>query len=448
MAETNLKRNMPYNREAEEAVINAMLMSSNAVDVAIKYITPNDFYIKSCGILYENILKLYKKSVIVDVVTLQAELKKLDGPSELIDGTYLNQILDARGSSANIEEYAKIVKSKSLLRELIKTNRTIEDMCFAEEYSEKDILEEAEKKIFELSQQNKTTDARNIDAIILDVLNELEEVSKNPGMLTGIPTGFADLDAKLNGLQKSDMIVVAARPSMGKTSFALNIAAHVALKEKKCIALFSLEMSSKQLVRRIFALEGPIDSENMRSGNLSERDWENLIDVSGTVGDSKIIIDESVGISIAELRSKCRRYKAEHPDLSLVIIDYLQLLRGSRASASENRQQEISEISRGLKQIARELDVPVMALSQLSRAAETRTDHKPMMSDLRESGAIEQDADVIMFIYRDVVYNKDTENVNDAEIIIGKQRNGPTGSVHLTWLSQYTKFVNQERTNS
>ena len=275
-------------------------------------------------------------------------------------------------------------------------------------------------------------------------MEKIEKSSKSKGTVTGIPTGFIDLDYKTSGLQPSDLILVAARPSMGKTAFVLNIAQHVAFRQNKTVAIFSLEMSKEQLVNRLFSLESYVDAQLLRTGNLKDSDWEKLIEGAGIIGRSNLIIDDTPGISISEMRSKCRKYKLEH-NLELIIIDYLQLMSGSVGGRSESRQQEISDISRSLKALARELHVPVISLSQLSRAVEQRPDHRPMLSDLRESGAIEQDADVVMFIYRDDYYNKDTEHVNEAEIIIAKQRNGPIGTVTLTWLPQYTKFANSQR---
>ena len=303
------------------------------------------------------------------------------------------------------------------------------------------ILEKTEKDVFELIQKRNTGDYVPIRQVVLNALDKIEKASKSKGTVTGIPTGFIDLDYKMSGLQPSDLILVAARPSMGKTAFVLNIAQHVAFKVEKTVAIFSLEMSKEQLVNRLFALESQVDSQSLRTGNLKDTDWEKLIEGAGIIGRSNLIIDDTPGISISEMRSKCRKYKLEH-GLELIIIDYLQLMSGSVGGRSESRQQEISDISRSLKALARELNVPVIALSQLSRAVEQRPDHRPMLSDLRESGAIEQDADVVMFIYRDDYYHKDTDRPNIAEIIIAKQRNGPIGTVELTWLPNYTKFAN------
>ena len=324
-------------------------------------------------------------------------------------------------------------------------NEAIADECYQGQEPLEAILERTEKQVFELVQnRGGNGEYVPIKQVVLNALEKIEKASKSKGTVTGIPTGFIDLDYKTSGLQPSDLILVAARPSMGKTAFVLNIAQHVAFKQNRTVAIFSLEMSKEQLVNRLFSLESYVDAQLLRTGNLKDSDWEKLIEGAGTIGRSNLIIDDTPGISISEMRSKCRKYKMEH-NLELIIIDYLQLMSGSVGGRNESRQQEISDISRSLKALARELSVPVIALSQLSRAVEQRPDHRPMLSDLRESGAIEQDADVVMFIYRDDYYNKDTEHVNEAEIIIAKQRNGPIGTVTLTWLPQYTNFANSER---
>lgn len=317
-------------------------------------------------------------------------------------------------------------------------------MCYLGRDSLEAVLETTEKRVFELVQKRNTGDYVPIKQVVLNALDKIEKSSKTKGTVTGIPTGFIDLDYKTSGLQPSDLILVAARPSMGKTAFVLNIAQHVAFRSNKTVAIFSLEMSKEQLVNRLFSLESQVDAQLLRTGNLKDSDWEKLIEGAGVIGKSKMIIDDTPGISISELRSKCRKFKLEQ-GLDLIIIDYLQLMTGRVGGRAESRQQEISDISRSLKGLARELNVPVIALSQLSRAVEQRPDHRPMMSDLRESGAIEQDADVVMFIYRDDYYNKDTDMKNIAEIIIAKQRNGPIGTVNLAWLPNYTKFANATR---
>ena len=305
-------------------------------------------------------------------------------------------------------------------------------------------MEQTEKSMFQLLQRRTTGDYVPIKQVVLNALDKIEKASKSKGTVTGIPTGFIDLDYKLSGFQPSDFILIAARPSMGKTAFVLNIAQYMAFKKNKAVAIFSLEMSKEQLVNRLFSLESQVDAQSLRTGNMKDSDWEKLIEGAGIIGQSKLIIDDTPGISISELRSKCIKYKLEH-GLDIIIIDYLQLMTGSVGRSSESRQQEVSDISRQLKGLARELNVPVVSLSQLSRAVESRPDKRPMLSDLRESGAIEQDADVVMFIYRDEYYNKDSEFKKQAEIIIAKQRNGPVGTVNLAWLGEYTKFANLSR---
>ena len=330
------------------------------------------------------------------------------------------------------------------MRKMIKLNEEIENMCYAGKEPLESIMEQTEKSMFQLLQRRTTGEYVPIKQVVLNALDRIEKASKNKGTVTGIPTGFIDLDYKLSGLQPSDFILIAARPSMGKTAFVLNIAQYMAFKKNKAVAIFSLEMSKEQLVNRLFSLESQVDAQSLRTGNMKDSDWEKLIEGAGIIGQSKLIIDDTPGISISELRSKCRKYKLEH-GLDIIIIDYLQLMTGSVGKSSESRQQEVSDISRQLKGLARELNVPVVSLSQLSRAVESRPDKRPMLSDLRESGAIEQDADVVMFIYRDEYYNKDSEFKKQAEIIIAKQRNGPVGTVNLAWLGEYTKFANLSR---
>ena len=336
------------------------------------------------------------------------------------------------------------MKEKATLRKLIKMNEEIANTCYMENRPLEEILEMTEKQVFEVVERGNFQEYVPIKQVVLNALDVIEKASKTRGNVTGIPTGFIDLDYKLSGLQNSDLILIAARPSMGKTAFVLNIAQHVAFRQNRAVAVFSLEMSKEQLVNRLFSLESHVDAQLLRTGNLKDTDWEKLIEGAGIIGKSKLIIDDTSGISIAEMRSKCRKYKLEQ-GLDLIIIDYLQLMSGSSRRSNESRQQEISEISRSLKGLARELNVPVVALSQLSRAVESRTDKRPMLSDLRESGAIEQDADVCMFIYRDDYYNPDTDDKNIAEIIIAKQRNGPIGTVRLAWMPQYTRFGNELR---
>lgn len=440
--EAAIKRILPHSTEAEQAVVGAMLMDKDAIMVAAEMLTGEDFYQSAYGMLFDAMVELFQAGKPVDLITLQEHLKEKNAPPEVSGLEFARELLVNAQTSANIKYYAEIVREKATLRKMIKINEEIANNCYLENQPLDVIMDAAEKRIFELAQHGNSQEYTPIKQVVLNALEVIEKASKTKGTVTGIPTGFIDLDYKLSGLQRSDLILVAARPSMGKTAFVLNIAQHVAFRQEKAVAIFSLEMSKEQLVNRLFSLEAHVDAQILRTGNLKDSDWEKLIEGAGTIGKSKLIIDDTSGISITEMRSKCRKYKLEH-GLDLIIIDYLQLMSGGKHS--ESRQQEISEISRSLKAVARELNVPVVALSQLSRAVEQRPDHRPMLSDLRESGAIEQDADVVMFLYRDDYYNKDTDKKNIAEVIIAKQRNGPIGTVELVWLPNYTKFANMKK---
>ena len=444
MDEALIKRVLPHSVEAEQAVIGAMLMDADAITTASEIISRDDFYQTAYGVIFEAVTELYNAGTAVDLVTLQARLTEKDVPAEIASLEFVRDLVTAVPTSANVKYYAEIVAEKSLMRRMIKLNEEIENLCYLGKEPVEAILETTEKKVFELVQRRNTGEYVPIRDVVLSALEKIEKASKTSGSVTGIPTGFLDLDYKTAGLQPSDLILVAARPSMGKTAFVLNIAQHVAFKQNKSVVIFSLEMSKEQLVNRLFALEAQVDAQALRTGNLKDADWEKLIEGAGIIGSSKLIIDDTPGISISELRSKCRKYKLEH-GLDLIIVDYLQLMSGSVGGRNESRQQEISEISRALKGLARELNVPVVALSQLSRAVEQRPDHRPMLSDLRESGAIEQDADVVMFIYREDYYHPDTEKKDVAEIIIAKQRNGSIGPIELAWLPKYTKFANYKK---
>jgi replicative DNA helicase len=443
MDENVIKRQLPYSMEAERSVIGSMLMDREAIVTASEMIKRADFYNQQYGIIFESIVELFNEGKSVDLITLQERLKEKDLPPEATSIDFTRELLMGVITSTNIKQYAQIVADKSLLRKIIKVNEEITKKCYQGKEGCDEILEYTEKSIFDLLKNKSTGDYTPIRQIVLNALDKIEQAAKNKSSVTGIPTGFTDLDYKTSGLQPSDLVLVAARPSMGKTAFVLNIAQDVVLRSKMTCAIFSLEMSKEQLVNRLFAMDSYVNSQNLRTGNLTESDWEKLVDSAGRIGSSHLIIDDTPGISISELRSKCRRFKLEH-DLKLVMIDYLQLMSGS-GRGSDSRQQEISDISRALKALAREIDCPVIALSQLSRACESRQDHRPMLSDLRESGAIEQDADVVMFIYRDDYYNKDSTAKNISEIIIAKQRNGPTGTVELAWLPDYTKFGNLQK---
>ena len=443
MEETLIKRVMPNSLEAEQSVIGSMIMDQDAIVTAMEILLQEDFYHKQYGILFDAMIELYSSGQPVDLVTLQNKLKEKDVPQEVSSLEFVGELVRAVPTSANVKYYCNIVKENSMKRKLIRVTEEIENECYAGKESLESVLDKTEHDIFALLSSRTGGDYVPIRQVVMNALEKIEKASQQDGNVTGIPTGFIDLDYRTAGLQPSDLVLIAARPSMGKTAFVLNIAQYVAFHENMCTAIFSLEMSKEQLVNRLFSLESRVDAQALRTGNLSDADWAKLVEGAGIIGDSELIIDDTPGISISEMRSKCRKYKLEH-DLKLIIIDYLQLMSGSGRS-TESRQQEISDISRSLKALARELNVPVLALSQLSRAVEQRPDHRPMLSDLRESGAIEQDADVGMFIYRDDYYNKDTELKGISEIIIAKQRNGPIGTVNLAWLPEYTKFANLER---
>jgi replicative DNA helicase len=388
-------------------------------------------------------IELHEGGQPVDLVTLQNKLKEKDVPQEVSSLEFVRELVTSVPTSANVKYYANIVKENSMKRKLIRVTENIENECYSGTESIETIMDQTEHDVFALLSSRTSGEYVPIRQVVMNALEKIEKASKQKGTVTGVPTGFLDLDRQTAGMQPSDLILVAARPSMGKTAFVLNIAQNVAFREHMCVAIFSLEMSKEQLVNRMFSLESKVDAQALRTGNLSDADWEKLVEGAGVIGESELIIDDTPGISISELRSKCRKYKLEH-DLKLIIIDYLQLMSGNGGKSNESRQQEISDISRSLKALARELSVPVVALSQLSRAVEQRPDHRPMLSDLRESGAIEQDADVVMFIYRDDYYNKDTELKGISEIIVAKQRNGPVGTIQLAWLAEYTKFANLE----
>lgn len=442
--ETLLKRVAPNSLEAEQSVIGAMFMDKDAIEVAAEIVNGDDFYNKQLGTVFDALLELHREGIGVDQVTLQNKLREKNATEQLSSAEYLAELVSSVPTSANVKYYAQIVADKSTLRKLIRVSEETINTCYAGAESMEAVLNDVEKRVFQITQKRNTGEFVPIDQVVMNALNRIEMASKMKGNVTGLSTGFLDLDYNTAGFQPSDLILIAARPSMGKTAFVLNIAEHMAFHDDKCVAIFSLEMSKEQLVNRLLAMESHVDSQHIRTGTMSDMDWDNIIESAGVVGRSKLIIDDTPGISIQELRSKCRKYKSEH-NLQIIMIDYLQLMTGGGGRASESRQQEISEISRSLKSLARELNVPVVALSQLSRAVEQRPDHRPMLSDLRESGAIEQDADMVMFIYRDDYYNKDTEKKGIADIIIAKQRNGPIGTVELVWLPQFTKFANQER---
>lgn len=442
MDEAFIKKVLPHSLEAERSVIGSMIMDKDAITMASEIIGSHDFYDQQHGILFDTMLELYNEGKPVDLVTLQNRLKEKDVPPQLSSLEFIRDLVASVPTSANVRYYAQIVKEKAVLRRLIKVSEEMANDCYLDKEKLDVILDKAERQIFDVVQNRGTKEFADIKEIVLRSIDSIEAASKNQGSVTGIATGFYDLDYKTAGLQPSDLILIAARPSMGKTAFALNIAEYVALRSNITTAIFSLEMSQDQLVKRLLAMNSRVDSQKIRTGSLSAEEWVSLMESARIIGNSNLIIDDTSAISVSELRSKCRKLKIEK-NLGLVIIDYLQLMTGSKRT--ESRQQEISEISRALKSLAREINVPVIALSQLSRAVEQRIDKRPILSDLRESGAIEQDADVVMFIYRDDYYNQDSKEPGVSEIIIGKQRNGPTGTVKLAWQAQYTKFANLER---
>jgi len=432
----------PHSIEAEQAVLGAVLLDREAIISASEFVNPEDFYKDSHREVYRAAVELFDRGEPVDLVTLSEQLRQKNLLEAVGGMAFLTDLSSSVPTIANAAHYAKIIYGKSLLRKLIRACGEISEKSFEAAEDVEEIIEYAEKNIFDISQKRAFTGFVPLKEVLVSSFNKIEELYNNKGATTGISTGFRDIDTKTSGLQKSDLILVAARPSMGKTSLALNIAQHAALLQKVPVAIFSLEMSREQLVNRMICAEANIDSHSMRTGNLSEDDWPKLAASVNRLSKANIYIDDTPGITVAEMRSKCRRLKLER-GLELILIDYLQLMQGS--SRVESRQQEISEISRSLKALAREMDCPVLAMSQLSRAPEMRSEHKPMLSDLRESGAIEQDADVVMFIYRDEYYHPDTEKKGIAEIILAKQRNGPTGVVELVWLDKFTKFADMAK---
>ncbi|GAW27524.1 replicative DNA helicase [Carboxydocella sp. ULO1] len=432
----------PHNLDAEQSVLGSMLLDQEAVFKAMEIIRAEDFYRDAHRLIFEAICDLADRSEPVDIITVAEELQQRGQLDKVGGAAYIATLSGIVPTAANVEYYARIIREKSLLRALISAATRIAQLGYEGEAEAEEILMQAEKMIYDLSQRKASRTFATMHEILMETFDRIEYLYQNKGDVTGVPTGFIDLDRLTSGLQPSDLIIVAARPAMGKTSFCLNIAQHAAIKAGIPVAIFSLEMSKEQLVQRMLCSEAMVDQHRLRTGQLTEQDWPRLVRAVGPMAQAPIFIDDTVGISVLEMRAKCRRLKAEH-GLGLVIIDYLQLMQGSRRS--ESRQQEISEISRALKGLARELNVPVIALSQLSRAVEQTHDKRPNLSHLRESGAIEQDADIVSFIYREEYYNPDTEKKGIAEIIIAKHRNGPVGSVELGFLNEFTKFVNLER---
>ncbi|MDA5109459.1 MULTISPECIES: replicative DNA helicase [Brevibacillus] len=438
MSDLFLDRVPPQNNEAEQSVLGAVFLSKEALITAIEILRPEDFYKTAHQRIFKTMQDLYERGEPVDLVTVTAELQDHKLLDEVGGVTYLTEIARSVPTAANIEYYARIVEEKSLLRRLIRTATKIANDGYSREDDVTQILADAERYILEIAQNRNSGGFTPIRDVLLETYERIEFLSQRRGDVTGIPSGYPDLDKMTSGFQRSDLIILAARPSVGKTAFALNVAQNVAARAGETVAIFSLEMAASQLVQRMICAEGNLDASRMRTGWLEEDDWQKLTMAIGTLAKAPIYIDDTPGITVQDIRAKCRRLQAEK-GLGLILIDYLQLIQGR--GRGENRQQEVSEISRTLKGIARELNVPIIALSQLSRSVEQRQDKRPMMSDIRESGSIEQDADIVAFLYRDDYYDKETENKNVIEVIIAKQRNGPTGTVELAFLKEYNKFV-------
>lgn len=432
----------PHSLEAEQSVLGAMIIDKEAINTAIEKIKPEDFYKEANKEIFESIVELYNRNEPVDLITLSEELKRRNTLENVGGISYLANLSEGIATTANIKYYCKIVEEKSILRRLIKSCDEIMSKSFEDSEEVNSIIEKAEKNIFDITQGRNKEGFLPIKEVLLESFAKIEEMAMKKDGLTGLTTGFLDLDEKLSGLQKSDLVLLAARPSMGKTALGLNIALNSALKGGANVAVFSLEMSKEQLVQRMLSSLAHVDLQKIISGKLDEEEWVKIIKAMGPLSQTKIFIDDTAGISLMEMKAKCRKLKIEK-GLDLIVIDYLQLMQAD--SMKESRQQEISAISRGLKALAKEIECPVIALSQLSRAPELRSDHRPILSDLRESGAIEQDADVVMFLYRDEYYNKDTDKKNIGELILAKHRNGPTGTIELVWMGQFTKFLNMER---
>ena len=441
MEEALIKKVQPHSKEAEQAVIGSMIMDRDALLTASELLQGEDFYIQQYGILFDAMVELLHEGKPAELVTILNKLKEKGVSPEICGMEFIRDVTDAVSTSANIKYYADIVAEKALSRKLIKITEGIANTCYADKEQMDAILEETEKQVFNIVQKRSAGDYEDMRQVVLRTLKNIEAAAKSQGRITGIATGFRDLDYKLSGLQKQALIVLAARPAMGKTAFVLNMAEYISMHSKVPTVIFSLEMGKESLVNRLLAMNSRVDSQSILTGDLKDSEWADLMESARNIGESSLIIDDTPGISLSEMRSKCRKLKLEK-GLGLIIIDYLQLM--TTTGRVESRQQEISNISRSLKGLARELDVPVIALSQLSRAVEQRPDKRPMMSDLRESGAIEQDADVVMFIYRDEYYNPDTEEPGITEIIIGKHRAGPTGTVKLKWMGDIQKFGNLE----
>ena len=434
-------RSLPQSLEAEQSVIGAMIIDKSAIAKALEKLNEEDFYRDGHKVIFKAIREMFSKDMAVDLVTLLEYLKSTDMLEKAGGVTYISEVSSSVITTANLEAYIKIVEEKSTLRKLIKSATSIIEESYNKQDKVEAVLDLAQKKIFDLVEKQGSNDYEPLANVLERGFLEIERLFNNKGSITGVGSGIRDLDAKTSGFQKGDMVLIAARPSMGKTTFSLNIAEHAALREGKSVVIFSLEMSKEQLAYKLLCSEANVDMLKLRTGNLDDDDWERIARATGPLSKARIYIDDTAGLSVMEMRSKCRKIKMEH-GIDMILIDYLQLMSGS--SGSESRQQEVSEISRSIKALAKEMECPVIALSQLSRAPEQRADHRPMLSDLRESGSIEQDADVVMFLYRDEYYNKETEDKNIGECIIAKQRNGPVGTVKMAWIGAHSKFANLE----
>lgn len=440
MSEPMMDRVPPHNREAEQSVIGAIFLEPQALITASEILLVDDFYLNAHKKIFETMLRLSDQGKAIDVVTVTEELSAKKEIEDVGGLSYLLELANAVPTAANVAHYAKIVEEKALLRRLIRVATKIVEDGYTREDEVEALLGEAEKKMMEVANRKNAGDFKHVKDVLVETFDNIEQLQSQKGDVTGIPTGFRDLDNITAGFQRNDLIIVAARPSVGKTAFALNVAQSVAVQARENVAIFSLEMGAEQLVMRMLCAEGNIDAQVLRTGALTTDDWGKLTMAMGSLSNSGIFIDDTPGVRINEIRAKCRRLAQEN-GLGMILIDYLQLIQGS-GKPGENRQQEVSEISRSLKGLARELKVPVIALSQLSRGVEQRQDKRPMMSDLRESGSIEQDADIVAFLYRDDYYDKESESKNMIEIIIAKQRNGPTGTVTLAFKKEFNKFIN------
>ena len=440
--ENSIMRSLPQSLEAEQSVIGSMIIDKSAISKALEKLNEEDFYKDGHKVIFKAIKDMYSQDMAVDLVTLLENLKSKDKLEKAGGVTYISEVSSQVITTANLDAYIKIVEDKSMLRKLIKSSTAIIEESYTKQDKVEEVLDGAQKKIFDLAEKKGSSEFEPLSNVLERGFLEIERLFNNKGSITGVGSGIRDLDAKTSGFQKGDMVLIAARPSMGKTTFALNIAEFAALVENKSVVIFSLEMSKEQLAYKLLCSEANVDMLKLRTGNLDEDDWDRIARATGPLSKARIYIDDTAGLSVMEMRSKCRKIKMEY-GIDLILIDYLQLMSGS---SSENRQQEVSEISRSIKALAKEMECPVIALSQLSRAPEQRADHRPMLSDLRESGSIEQDADVVMFLYRDEYYNKETEEKNIGECIIAKQRNGPVGTVKMAWIGSHSKFANLELT--